>query len=133
MTGSDPISMSTATIAQEFSADVNNADNPVPSSEDPGISDHPDHTTAAAVETQEPVSSQDATTLEPVESSEVESIEPDLGVSSDSTHINDSTGVDHDIEVLPSTEAGEIEAQPESIEPLEPVGPGLKDPGDGAI
>lgn len=130
MTGSDPISMSTATIAQEFSADVNNADNPVPSSEDPGISDHPDHTTAAAVETQEPVSSQDATTLEPVESSKIESIEPDPGVSSDSTHIEDSTGVDHGIEVLPSTEAGEIEAQPESIEPVEP---GLEDPGDGAI
>lgn len=129
MTGSDPISMSTATIAQESSADVDNADNPVPSPEDPGISDHPDHTTAAAVETQEPVSSQDATTLEPLKSSEVESIEPDPGVSSDSTHIDDSTGVDHDIGVLPSTEARETEAQPESIELVEP---GEEDSGDGA-
>lgn len=135
MTGSDTISMSTATMAQESSADVDSghsADNPVPSPEDPGTSDHPDHTTAVAVETQEPVISQEATTLEPLESSEVESIEQGPGVSSDSTHVDNSTGVDHDIEVLPSTQAGGKEAQPESIEPVEPMEPDEDDPGDGA-
>lgn len=130
ITGSE----STATMAQESSTGVDNADNQVPSPEDPGTSDNPDHTIAAAVETQEPVSSQDATTLEPLEhleSSEVEPIsevESGPGMSSDSTHVDDSTDADHNNQVLPSTETGEEEAQPESIEPVEPG----EDPGDGA-